>query len=647
MPDGRRLFVWLNPAYCNGFSLFNSNWREGPVPDSSDLRYRAPREGDFFRADEASVRTAHALCVQKIAMIEGSASGNAEMDGGGFTGNTVEGAYPYENLCVSLTNHWRMDNDPPFYPVRAFVEKWNTLGLEPKLRLVTAGQALGFIRDETGATAKQYTGEWPDWWANGSPSMPVELSASRKAKRLLENARSPVFGGWTRNEDREAENAAWYNLCMFDEHTYGSWASIAYPYSVKVRSARIEKEVFAYRGLDNAEELLSVRAARLCNMREKGIFVINPDKRPYNGWIELPVNCLRGEYGAIKNSVTREDIPLVFAEGRKELVRPESPDMLSSENVSFTFADKLPRQTVKAWLENVSPCSVTRFILLAGDCRSGAHTVPPQPEIRLDGSGWPVYLRFAGEASALVDGSFGDFFSVTAEGFAPRWVFKDIFNQEDPYLRQQMAAERLREINGEYIETARRSEDDHEILFVQNFSHPSLVWGKRVLRIHKTEKRAALTFRINRRSNMNPEIYYGRFSPAGTTAVPLISSAGQAFRPGTGQIPGSCMDYYVIDEWIHYQKDSQGWLLISQDAPVVSFGKPHVSQRISRLPEETGIALFMLFNNTWDTNFAADSHGIMEFTFNAAHCPAAEDAETLARSLATSPVVLVNTDAQG
>jgi hypothetical protein len=642
MPDGRRLFVWLNPAYCNGYYLFNPNWREGPVPDSNDLRYRAPREGDFFKADEESIRAAHTLCSQKIAIIEGSASGEAEMNRGGFTKNKVGGAYPYENLCVSLTNQWRMDNDPPFYPVRAFVEKWNTLGLEPKLRLVTATQALDFIRNEAGGLAEQYAGEWPDWWANGTPSMPVELSASRKAKRLLENARSPVFGVGTGNEDRELETAAWYNLCMFDEHTYGSWASIAYPYSVKVRAARIEKDLFAYRGLDNAEELLAVKAARLCDTGEKGIFAINPDTRPYRGWIELPVNCLRGEYAAIKNSATGEEIPLLFAEGRKELVRPESPDMLGDENISQTFADKLPRQTVKAWLEKLPPCSVTRFIPLAGDCPVAAHTAVPPPEIRLDDSGWPVYLRFTGEPSPLLDGRLGDFFSVTAEGLAPRWIFNDIFDHEDPQTRQRMAAEQLREIKGSYTEAARRSEDEHEIFFIQNFSHPSLVWGKRILRIHKTEKRVAVTLRINRRSTMNPEIYYGLFSPAGTAAVPVVSNAGQAFHPGVEQIPGGCMDYYVIDEWIRYQKAADGWLLVSRDAPVVSFGKPYVSQRISRLPEDAGIALFMLFNNTWNTNFAADSHGIMEFAFDLAHCPATEDAEILARSAVASPLVLVN-----
>jgi hypothetical protein len=75
---------------------------------------------------------------------------------------------------------------------------------------------------------------------------------------------------------------------------------------------------------------------------------------------------------------------------------------------------------------------------------------------------------------------------------------------------------------------------------------------------------------------------------------------------------------------------------------VVSFGQPNVSQRINRFPENAGTALFMLFNNTWDTNFAADSHGIMEFTFDIAHCPSVESAEGLAVSLAASPVVAVN-----
>jgi hypothetical protein len=111
------------------------------------------------------------------------------------------------------------------------------------------------------------------------------------------------------------------------------------------------------------------------------------------------------------------------------------------------------------------------------------------------------------------------------------------------------------------------------------------------------------------------------------------------------------MDYYAIDGWVFYpQKNSgpgpsetsKGWLISSRDAAVVSFGRPNVSLRISRFPENAGKALFMLFNNTWDTNFAADSHGIFEYRFDISHCRSIDEAAALSLSLASEPVVAVN-----
>ena len=69
MPDGRRMFVWLNSGYCDGYFLFNENWRIGPVPAASDLRYRLPGPGDIWKADEESVLSAHKRCVETIKLL--------------------------------------------------------------------------------------------------------------------------------------------------------------------------------------------------------------------------------------------------------------------------------------------------------------------------------------------------------------------------------------------------------------------------------------------------------------------------------------------------------------------------------------------------------------------------------------------------
>lgn len=176
MPDGRRLFVWLGEHYARGYYYFHSHsWRRGPVPEATDTRYRPARPGDFFRSDEASVRAAHAHLLNMLKALENR-------------------GYDYPALVLSITNEWRMDNDPPFPALTDFVACWNRLGLEPKLRLTTASHALEALKDAVGDRIPEHEGEWTDWWANGSASGPREVAASRRAKRLTAAALSPAWG---------------------------------------------------------------------------------------------------------------------------------------------------------------------------------------------------------------------------------------------------------------------------------------------------------------------------------------------------------------------------------------------------------------------------------------------------------------------
>ena len=48
---------------------------------------------------------------------------------------------------------------------------------------------------------------------------------------------------------------------------------------------------------------------------------------------------------------------------------------------------------------------------------------------------------------------------------------------------------------------------------------------------------------------------------------------------------------------------------------MTALGKPHVSERVSKMPEHPERLLSMIFDNTWDTNFVCNSYGIMEFCY--------------------------------
>ncbi len=221
-PDGRRLFVWMSLTYGDGFFFFEpEEWRRGPLPLAADGRYRPPRAGDILKTDEASVRNAHQHCVARLQQFE-------------------QGGYRHSVVPVSMTSMWRIDNDPPFPPLSDFVAAWNRLGLQPRLKLVTVTEAMKDLEKVAGATAPEYAGEWTDWWANGTACAPREVAASRAAKRFLAAAQSPVWGPLPSSAQSTIKDLT-KDLCLFDEHTWGSSMSVAQPYSLDTQGQWNEK----------------------------------------------------------------------------------------------------------------------------------------------------------------------------------------------------------------------------------------------------------------------------------------------------------------------------------------------------------------------------------------------------------------------
>ncbi len=110
-------------------------------------------------------------------------------------------------------------------------------------------------------------------------------------------------------------------------------------------------------------------------------------------------------------------------------------------------------------------------------------------------------------------------------------------------------------------------------------------------------------------------------------------------------MPGSCRDYFTIDDRVQYSTPQGRWLWVSREAPLVTFGGHNVLARRDDPPNSANRILAMVFNNVWVTNFVADSHGVLEFQFDMALQPPgrpAVDPARLAETLQTEPQVIIN-----
>jgi hypothetical protein len=624
-PDGRRLFVWMSLAYGSGFFLFEKDeWRRGPLPRAADGLYRPPRSGDFFKTDEDSLRKAHEQCLKKL--------GEFERDG-----------YRHPVLAISMTSMWRIDNDPPFPPLSDFVAAWNKLGLQPRLRLCTVTEAMKDMEKVAGDTAREYEGEWTDWWANGTMCAPREVAAGRFAKRFLIAVQSPVFGPLDQSS-RSRMDEMTKDLCLFDEHTWGSGMSVALPYSLDSQGQWNEKARFAWRPMALAEWLLGQRArTRLAGERE-GLWMANPSSAPFNGWVTMMASCLRDNSRSLVDPATGARAKLYFEPGAV-WGRPEKADDLSREDVSATFPDRAPNIIAHFWVEQLSAQSVKRL----EPSREEVEDQPPQsnvkPTVTTDEQGWPATATWPGMKQPLFTAGLGDFVSVKVNSFAPRWALYDIWQTEDAAKHAQMQKEKLEFITGSAGGKATVEETPHTIRYTQSLEHPRLKWATRQVEIWKREPRARLTFRFNRISSFDPEMLCIVNPLPCDGTLPRLSNGGMGFTPFTDQLSGTCRDYFAIDGWAHYTTPDGHWLWVTRDAPLITLDGPHPRTHLTSSPARTGRVLAIVYDNFWHTNFQGDSPGVMEFQFDLIwrnQLAGDQEAESIATALVTEPVVVIN-----
>jgi len=623
-PDGRRMLVWISLSYGDGFFFFESEeWRRGPLPLAADGRYRPPRAGDILKTDEASLRKAHAQCLQRIRQFEAA-------------------GYRHPVLLISMTSMWRYDNDPPFPPLSDFVAAWNKLGLEPRLRLTTATEAMRNLERVAGPHAPEYEGEWTDWWANGTACAPREVAASRLAKRNLIAAESPLWGPLDAATRRRIKEL-WQDICLFDEHTWGSGMSVGQPYSLDAQGQWNEKARLAWRPMALSEWLLGQRARTRLGSMGEGLWLANPTEMPFTGWATLITSCLRQETHMIVDPETGRRMALYYEPGPL-WGRPQSDKDLSYEDVSATFPDRSPNRFARFWVENLQPNSVKKF-LFSREKTIEESAGGVEPTLTADAQGWPQTAIWPGMTKPLFTAGLGDVLAVKVRGFAPRWVSQDIWNITDPVKKQELQNEKLEFTTAKAAGPATVQNGPHTLLFVQRIEHPRLKWGTRRLELWKNELRARLTVRFNRISSFDPELLCV-ISPLPCDGVlPRLSSGGMGFTPFQDQLPGSCRDYFAVDGWAHYATGDGHWLWVSRDAPLVAVDGPHPKSRLTQPPQRTGRMVAIVYDNFWYTNFQGDSPGVMEFQFDLVWRRQLEgdrQAETLAAALVSEPVMVIN-----
>jgi alpha-mannosidase len=566
--------------------------------------------------------------------------------------------YPFDFLFFQSTHPMRVDNGPPDLEIATFVRKWNELGKTPRMQLV-GHREFARILSAQQAGLPVLRGEWMDWWCDGVASTAFETGVARESHHVLQAAE--VLAGWMtlRNwgqppYSREEVASAYELSTLYDEHTWGAYASVAAPDAPWTKGQENHKAGFAFRAAAHAHNMLAQAAgtvaAAVTEGGPPGRFNLG-DLTPSQAY---PLDEDRGLL--VLNTLPWERRVIVDEPEQRGGAAPAGVlDMFFPEGVPWG-GDK-PR-TDRVSCEAVLP-----------------------------GWGW-AFVRDRCQASPSLRASGAtienDWYRVTVDersGGLLEWLDKT----DDVNLAGHHDGWRI----GQYIYETVNDPQGREALFAADFSARDFgTWGDgtamsratatdvKVRAAHLLPGRARVAvdieapgissgsctytlwqhtprldveWTLSKQRIAEPESVFFAFPFALKGARFVGDFNGLVCRPGQEQLPGSVTAWYPVQGWVGVESEEASVVVVPVDAPLVHLGAINTGRRVNA-PPGAPVVMSWPMNNHWSVNFKAAQDGSIHFRYSMTSTPGRLDVAAAARFAAevrTPPLVLRDRIATG
>lgn len=194
--------------------------------------------------------------------------------------------YPYD--IVQLRWNIGGDNGPPDASLSDVVKDWNAKHAYPKMVIATAGEMFHEFEKRYGDKLPVVSGDFTPYWENGACSSARETAVNRTAAERLVQAETlfAMLAPGRYPGDQFAE--AWWNVILYDEHTWGAFNSIDEPDKQFVKDQWKIKRAFALDGdVQSRKLLVSALASRSGEATSSAVDVFNTSCWPQTDLIVL------------------------------------------------------------------------------------------------------------------------------------------------------------------------------------------------------------------------------------------------------------------------------------------------------------------------------------------------------------------------
>lgn len=608
-PSGKEILVWLGDHYLLGNELGIDGQRV-----------------DVYTCTEDGIES---MEIENVIKAERRISN--------YVKTLKRQGYPYDFTVVGVSGIF-IDNACPSPLTIEFIKKYNQKhGQEIELCMVTLDEFFARLREEEKKKPfPKYSGDWTDWWADGVGSTPVHVQHFREAQRKVklaeklwekEKANLPEGTVEISGQFEQLIEDAKYNLMIYSEHTWGHSASIVEPYDPGVNRLDLRKGLYAQRAHEAASKALLLIAGKngasplLYRQGEQEVVVMNPEKYAVSEMVSFETERLPGEYVEIVDLTNGQVVPhqvgsfsrgkrLYFisnlngGEKRHYQVREGSkPWVPTAGRYTAVGAEQICDMESELWTngKTVSPWRIENdWIRIVLDEEKGVTEIyDKQKEMSIVRKDTP-YPVFAPIYEHTPTSEYGQYNT-------RRYMGRN---------RKSMKTERfVGKVTDIRVLESGKLFDRVELMYELPGTKSCFV----LLTVYKEEKKLDIDFRLHKESVWDPENVYLAFPlTAGEEDTCWCEKGNLAFRPRIDQLPGSCTDFYLIQNGVWFTGEKGTVLLMTPDVPLITMGeiKAHPIVFQGENEKNSDMLYSWVMNNFWETNFKAEMGGFHQYHYS-------------------------------